>query len=234
MMQRCFLFYVTFFVIGFGCLPLKIFTKEVFYEANVRVKQIKFTLRDRLVVFTEKWQSVNNKVTEQWLIDTNEISSQEYQSRFKAAEEEEEQFKREERERKTRELLEKKRRENEAFLLEARIETLKKLVGFELENVERMFGELDRYKLEAFFVFEEDSFQSPESFQEIKIGLISKARELIIRKISDLDESELAEVLHKLEDAPVRIERLQRKSVKFAINHCNDTERLKELLKIIS
>jgi hypothetical protein len=40
-------------------------------------------------------------------------------------------------------------------------------------------------------------------------------------------------VLSKLELVPLKIERFFRKSVKCAIDKCNDTKRLKELLALI-
>jgi hypothetical protein len=219
---------------------LNICAKEMLCEANSTLKQIKFTVRSGDIVFTEKYQNINGKVTETWHINNSEVLKDEYFKQMLFAEKEEEQIRREaeelkrlEEERRRQELLSQKQREEEAFIREAKLQTLKKLVNLELKKVEKSFVKLDKYELDQFFVFEEGSFSSLQSLEDIKIGLVSLARELIIRPVEELEEDELKQTLSRLEAVPDKVERFFRQSVKYAINQCSDTRRLKELLALI-
>jgi len=215
--------------------------KEVLIQANSIVKQVKFCLEEKDFVFTSKYQNINGKVAEQWLINDESISKEAYDKKIAWAENEEarlvlaaEEQKRIEIEQKEKELLARKKEEEEQFAKELRQEALKKLVKLELEKVEASFAKLDKYRLEPFFVFEENSFSSEESFQEAKVGLVAQARGVVIKSSEELSQEELKETLTKLEVIPDKVERFFRQSVRFAINQCNDTKRLKELLSLIS
>ncbi len=107
------------------------------------------------------------------------------------------------------------------------------MVSLELEKVQNSFAKLDKYNLDEYFVFEDDTFISQENLQDTKIGLMNRARELTVRSIEELEQGELKKVLEELEVVPGKVERFFRKSVKYAINQCDDTKRLKELLTLI-
>jgi len=236
--KKCFtIFLFCFFVLANRNLK----AKEVLVQANSIVKQVKFSLEDKEFVFTSKYQNINGKVAEQWLINDEVVSKEEYNKKFAWAEKEEERIvheveeqKRLEAEQKEKELLARKKDEDEQFANELRQEALKKLVKLELEKVGKAFTKLDKYQLEPFFVFEENSFPSEESLQEARVVLVAQARGLTIKSMDEVSCEELKDSLAKLEVLPDRIERFFRQSVRFAINRCNDTKRLKDLLALIS
>lgn len=225
-------------------LNFSIFAKEVLCEASSTVKQVKFAVRDGDIIFTQKHQSINGKVTNSWRIqdgqNEEEVFADEYEKRMFLAEKEELEIAKEEEERIKQEeedkrllLLEQKKKEEELFLLQARLQTLKKLVWLELEMVEKSFSKLDKYDLEQYFVFEDETFSSIQSLCDVKVSLVNQARELSIRAEEDLDKDELKNVLTRLEVVPDKVERFFRQSVKYSISQCNDTRRLKELLTLI-
>lgn len=215
--------------------------KEVLIQANSSVKQIKFNLQDDQMIFTEKYQNLNGKVTESFSINDQWITKEEFNKKFVWAESEEKRIEREAEERKKqeeelkqKELLAQKKEEEEKFIQEAKTEGMKKLVKLELQNVETSFAKLDKYKLDNYFMFEDNTFFNEDILNESKIGLVAQARGVTIKNTEELDHDELKETLSKLEVLPDKIERFFRQSVRFAINQCNDTKRLKELLSLIS
>ncbi len=229
-----------FFIILFFVVLSKIQAKEVLCEANSRLKQVKFNIRSGEIFFIDKYQNINGNITEFWRINDVDVLKDVYYQKMLMAEKEEEEIKREEEERikqaeeqARRERLTQKKKEEEEFLIETRLQALKRLVNLELEKVEKSFKNLDQYQLEQYFVFADDTFSTQQSLDDVKINLINQARELTIRSTSELTEEELKESLAKLENTPDKIEVFFRQSVKFAINQCNDTKRLKELLALI-
>lgn len=217
-----------------------LFGKEMLLDASSMVKQVKFVVRSGELIFTEKHQNVNGKITENWYANNTELTKEDYLHRMAAAEQEEKDIQREielqkqEELRLAREEQERKKREEEQEFLQAtRLQTLKRLVKLELEGVEQAFARVDKYKLEDYFVFEEETFSSEQALGLVKVGLVNSARDLVIKDQEELGEDELKNMLSKLEEVPLKVERFFRKSVKFAVNQCNDTRRLKELLALI-
>ncbi|MFH1644513.1 MAG: hypothetical protein ABIA74_05050 [bacterium] len=215
--------------------------KEVLLQANSSVKQVKFILENEPMVFTEKYQNLNGKITQSFSINEEWVAQQDYFKKFAWAENEEKRLEREEAERKkmqelrlAQEEMQARKMEEEQFVKEAKIEGMKKLVKLELQNVESSFDKLDKYKLENYFMFENGTFTNEDDLNEVKIGLVAQSRGLIIKNAEELEEAELKNTLTKLEVLPEKIERFFRQSVRFAINQCNDTRRLKELLSLIS
>ena len=231
-------FFHVFFLFIF--LTLDICSKDVLLRADSKVKQTKFVTRSGELVFTEKYQNINGKITENWIVNEVFVSKDDYYKKIIQSEREEEEIKREqeilkieEEEKKQKEFLAQKEKEKEEFLRETQIQALRKLVCIELETVEKSLSKLNKYKVEQYFVYQEDTFPSEESFNDVKIELINQARELTLRNTDELNQDELKKVLSKLEVIPDKIERFFRQSVKYAINQCNDTKKLKELLSLI-
>jgi hypothetical protein len=217
-----------------------IYSKEVILEATSFVKQIKFVTKNGEMLFVEKSQNVNGKSTENYLINNVETSKDDYLKKFSAAQEDEFAIEQEARAKKKREeevkqkeLLDKKKKEEDDFITKSKIQVLKKLIGFELEKVQNSFVKLDRYNLENFFVFESETFLNKENLQQTKVDLLDKAKSMVASSEDVLNIDELKTTLEKLEAVPEKVERFFRASVKFAINQCDDTKRLKELLALI-
>lgn len=217
-----------------------IYSKEILIEGSSRVRQTKFNVRSGSVIFTEKYQNINGAITEEWNINNNNVLKDEYfkQMSFIHQEEvalknEEELRKKEESEQARKVALLKKQDEEKKFTENLKLQTLKRLVALEVDSVEREFKKLDKYKLDGYFVFEHDTFYSSQDLEDVRISLINRARSVSIKGIDELQTEELKEILGKLEILPKKIDSFFRSSVKFAINNCNDTKKLKQFLSLI-
>lgn len=217
-----------------------IYSKEILVHGSSRVKQTKFIVRSGSVIFTEKYQNINGKVTEEWNINNNNVLKDEYFKKMFLVNQEEIALKQEEELRKKEEeeferkiALLKKEDEEKELTKNLKLQTLKRLVSLEVESIEKEFDKLDKYQLEEYFVFENDTFYSSQGLEDVRIGLLNRARTVSIKGLEELAFDELREILGKLEVLPKKIISFFRSSVKFAINNCNDTKKLKRLLSLI-
>lgn len=229
-----FSFLFLFCLYKFGC------TKEIVLDAFSQVKQTKFVLKTGAAIFVEKYQNVNGKVTENFSVNDVAVLKDEFLKKFLSAQEEEkalqkeiEENKRREEEKKKEELELQKKREEEQARTSTQIQALKKLINIELDKVQNSFLNLDKYKIDEYFVFEQETFSNLQMLQDNRINLINQAKELTMRSEEHLKVEELKEVLKKLEALPDKVDRFIRNSVKFAINQCSDTKKLKELLALV-
>ena len=217
-----------------------IYLKEILIQGASRVKQTRFDVRSGPVIFTEKYQNINGKVTEEWNINNNNVLKDEYLNRIELITKEEldlqkekELIKKEEEEFERKVVLLKKQNEEREFTENLKLQTLKRLVSLEVESIEKEFDKLDKYQIEEYFVFDHDTFYSSQGLEDIRIGLLNRARTVSIKGLEELDFDELKDILGKLEVLPKKINNFFRSSVKFAINNCNDTKKLKQLLSLI-
>ena len=236
MKKRMELFFLVLCILLFS----NIFAKEVVFQGDSWVKQTKFNIEEQETLFTQKYQNINGKISQLCQIDGREVEKDEFEKRFNDAENEEKEIvrreekrKKEEEEQKKREKEELKKNEDQNFYQHTKLQLLKKLIGLEIEKIESCFLKLDKYQLEEYFVFDADSFSCLESLQEVKTEQLADARKLTVCSPEELEMPQLQDTLKKLEILPERIEQLFRKSVKNAINQCNDTKRLKELLALM-
>lgn len=217
-----------------------IHSKEVIVEGSSRVKQTRFTVKSGSVIFTEKYQNINGTITEEWSINNSNVLKDEYYKQMSfihqeeiALKNEDELRKKEEAEQARKVVLLKKQNEEKEFSKKLKLQTLKRLVSLEIDRVEKEFEKLDKYKLEEYFVFEHDTFYSSQDLENVKINLLNRARSLSVKGLDELEIVELKEILGKLEVLPKKINSFFRSSVKFAINNCNDTRKLKHFLSLI-
>ncbi len=216
------------------------YSKELIFNGSSTLKQTKFILRDGEKIFAEKYQNVNGQITENWYVSGVETDKEDYFKQMenadaaeKTIEKEDREKKRQEEEEKKRQFLEEKERVEKEFRRTTRLYALKKLVDLELIGVQKAFKNLDKYDLQDYFVFEQDTFNSEFVLENVKVGLVNRAKEIAIRSFDELKKGELKTILEELEVVPAKVERFFRKSVQYAINKCNDTKRLKELLSLI-
>lgn len=221
-------------------VPMLILAKNVLVEGFSRVKQVQYVVRSGPIIFTEKSQNINGNFTEEWTVNSIKVTKEEYLEKIALAEREELEIKQEE-EAKRLELEDQKRKENvlkiekekELFAQKLKLQTLKRLVSLEIENVEKSLSRLDSYSIQDYYVFEHKTFYSSKELEEIKYSFLSKAKNISVKEIDESDEAELKEVLTKLEALPERINNFFKQSVNFAINKITDTRKLKELLALI-
>ncbi|MFH1462040.1 MAG: hypothetical protein ABIF12_03785 [bacterium] len=227
-----------FFIFLFSFIS--IFSKEILVEGSSRVKQTKFVIKSGQIIFTEKYQNINGKATEEWNINNTNVLKDEYFKQMAFVHQEELEIQKEAFRKKEEEELElkrvallKKQQEQEEFSKNLKIQTLKRLVSLELEAVEREFKKIEDHQLEEYLVFEHDSFYSSQDYQDAKDTLLNRARAILSKEFHELDLDELRQILAKLELLPQKINNLFRSSIKFAINSCSDTKKLKQLLSLI-
>lgn len=225
---------------SFLLLISKVYSKELVFHGSSTLKQTKFKLNDSEKVFSEKYQNVNGEITENWYINGVETDRANYFKEMDKTEEEEKRIEKEEAERrrleeeeKRKQLLNEKIEKEKEFRKTTKIHALKKLVSLELAKVQNSFSRLDKYNLQDYFVFECETFDSEYVLENIKTGLVNRAKEITIRPFEDLNKKDLKSILCELEIVPSKVERFFRKSVQYAINNCDDTRRLKELLSLI-
>ncbi len=218
----------------------RIHAKQVLVDASSFVKQTKFVTRSGDTVFTDKYQKLNGKVTKNWYINNVDVSESEYAKNLANAEKEEKEIakeeeikKREAEAQRLKEIMEQKKKEEEEFLKSTKMRGLKRLVQLQANNLKNSFERLEKYQLDEYFVWEDESFSDLEDFEQTKFGLLEKVKELDEKPKEYIFESELNNMLLRLEAVPARIERFFRKSVRYAIDNCSDTKRLKELLALI-
>jgi hypothetical protein len=216
------------------------FSKELVLDATSQVRQTKFIIKTGEAIFVEKYQNINGKITENFLINDVATPKEEYFKKFSSVQEEEKSLQKEieankkrEEEKKRQELALQKIKEEEDFKKQIQAQAFKKLINIELEKVNDCFLKLDKYKINEYFVYNQDTFSNVQALQETKIDLINQAKELIALSDDKLNVEELKNILQKLEDVPDKVERFSKSSIKFAINQCTDTKKLKELLALI-
>ncbi|MBD3231145.1 hypothetical protein GF322_00630 [Candidatus Dependentiae bacterium] len=214
--------------------------KQIVFQGESSVIQTSYQLQSEKIIFTKKYQNINGRITQSWFIGNQEVAKDEYFEKLSQAEKEEQEIiKEEENKRKAeqarlkREKKELKKKEEESFYKRIKLNGLKKMINLEVAKIENKLKKLDEYSLDEYFVFEEQTFDSFDSLQDIRIGLLNKAKSLVLSDIEVLDFEDLKGVLKKLEVFPKKIEIFFRKSVKNAIDKCEDTKRLKDLLALI-
>ncbi|MBD3273122.1 hypothetical protein GF385_02110 [Candidatus Dependentiae bacterium] len=233
-MKKNFIFFIILFSFFY------VYPKEILVQGSSSVKQTKFNIKAGPIIFTEKFQNINGKITQEWNINNDSVSKDEYFKRMSIAakeevalKQEEERIKREEEEEAKKLALLKKEEKEKKFSKSLKLQTLKRLISLEIDNIEKEFKKLDKYKLEEYFVYEIDTFTSSQHLEDIRVTLLNRARTIFIKDEEELKEKELKDILSKLELLPKKIKNFFRSSIKFAIKNCSDTKKLKQFLSLI-
>lgn len=183
------------------------------------------------VVFSHRVDIAEGAITEQWGMDRVVIAEAEYTEALLEAEKAERKAERkakaEERRQEERELA-----RQQEFVSKVRVDICKKDLTLTLEVLETELAKVKDARLEPFYVFNESTFASSDLFKNLTDDLIPHARRLITDK--DCSEPDLQDMQAQLQDKPTRVRELFRATVKQAINTCNDTHLLRELLEIIT
>ena len=95
-----YLYYLSFL---FTLMQQYCFAKEVVFQGSSTLKQIKFIVESGDLVFSEKYQNLNGKITQEWFINGVNETKDEYFKKMAQAEAEEKELARKEQERKRQE-----------------------------------------------------------------------------------------------------------------------------------
>jgi len=204
----------------FGVVQSSVFAtiKEV-EEMSVYYK--KETIGSQVFVYRE--DVVNGVKKEAWNIDGEAIGADDYEEQLWQAEKEARQ--------KDRAVRAEKRRARQESELQIAQALQKKLLRLEIERIEAGLDRFDDHRLVPFLVF--DDALSKEQFEKIETELLSEAR-ILLRHLNVDTIVDLKTILNKLEGVSDRLELCFQKTVNNAVNRCDDTKVLKELLNFLS
>ncbi|MBN1549506.1 hypothetical protein JW872_02495 [Candidatus Babeliales bacterium] len=183
-------------------------------------------------IFAHRVDIIDGVAQDRWLINGQKVSAEEYEEALLDSEKEE---RREER----RRVEALKRREEEAeaqhqvFIHDARKDIARKRLELVIKNVESELLKVKEPKLEPYLVFDRQTVASADLFNQLQIDSLPEAKRLIALG-HDVQEEDLSRTADQLEAFGPRLRDMFRLTVKQAINQCDDTRLLKELLEIVS
>jgi|GEM_PF-6902442 len=163
---------------------------------------------------------------EQWMIDNKPVLKKEYDDRI--AHEQLEELKRD----RSREY--EKRLEAYSFKNSQRIALFKKILRVTLKEIEEKYGQFERYGVRDYMAYSSDTVMSEIDFVNIPVQFLDFARRLVNSSDEDFSCQRAEALLATLEAYPSKLQVLFENTVKKAIARCNDTERLKKLLEVVS
>jgi len=199
--------------------------------SHIRAK----TVRQKMVIETEQnIQSVIFKhileagttVKELHLIDGVQVSKDEYDCALDQAEQKERQL--------HRKIEEERNYAKVEFVSSSQLHIYKKLLSKIFAEIKQWLTRLDIPIVCQYYQFSVDTIPSKGAFEAFKNDLFFKAQVLLDEYNDQQDVVSLQKMLDQYEKVPYRLERFFQNSVQQAIDHCDDTKILKELLSLIN
>lgn len=117
------------------------------------------------------------------------------------------------------------------FTNDAQIKTLKKLIFLKLQEIKECISKLKKLNRTDYFVYSRETFLGEDDFNSFKESLEDIDR--MIDSDKDLIVKDFQLLLDKLENRATKVQIFVRQTLENAINKCDDTKLLKELLDII-
>ena len=191
-------------------------------------------VRQKMVMETEeKIQDITFKhiiesgttVKEVYLINGLVVSKDEYTLRIEQAELQERQI--------FRKMEEDRLYAKASFMSTSQLQIYKKLLSKTFMEIKQWLAKLEMPIVSEYYLFSSDTIASKGAFESLKNDLFLKAQSLFDEYNEQQDAVLLQKLLEQYEKVPYRLERFFQKSVEQAINHCDDTKILKELLSLL-
>lgn len=117
------------------------------------------------------------------------------------------------------------------FNSDAKLKTLKKLIYLKIQEIKENFYKLEKLNILSFFMYSKETFINEEEFNNLKESI--EDTDQLISSNADLFITDLDNVYNKLENKAKKTEIFVRQSIENAINKCDDTKLLKDLLNVI-
>lgn len=197
--------------------------------ARVVVKEQELFYKEEQVdgkLFSHRYETrhdaAGSALKEVWKIDGKEVSAQVYEEAILEAEKNERRLQRAQEEQ--------ARCANFEFKEKAQRAVVTKLLGKVTQNLVRDIQTIERYGLGAYAVFS-DSTLSVQGYQELVTVLIPRAQAL---GQENLDFAQLQDLYNRLEPLQDRMRLFMRATIDRAIEKCDDTKFLKDLLTLVS
>jgi len=181
-------------------------------------------------IFIHREDIVNSEHKEIWSIDGKQVSSDEYEEFILDAQKE--LIRRERRQQ------EENRKRAQEFKNEAILALNKKILRLSVKKIEDILKKFDNHNLQHFFYFD-DNFSS-NSFDDLKNNIIPEAKKLMYSfgSSNNNDSDSSWDIIHamvvKIDGLDNKLESFYQDTIKNAIEKCDDTKILKELLELVS
>ena len=192
------------------------------------------TVRQHMVIETEEkiHQTIfkyilesGTRVKETYLINGSLVSQEEYKLRIEQAEHEERLL--------LRKIEEYRLYAKAEFMSSSQLQIYKKMLSKNFMEIKQWLAKLEMPTVSEYYQFSSDTIASKGAFESFKNDVFLKAQVLLDEYDEQQDSVNLQKLLDQYEKVPYRLERFFQNSVQQAINHCDDTKVLKELLSLL-
>lgn len=216
------LFFIFFGVMGGNSLVAKV-------ERAVSVELIEERINGRLFSYrleVVQGNKVQNTRKEQWVVDSQVLSQEEYEATIDKE--------------RLEELREKRQKERQSrlekyeFNQAQRVALTKKIVRQLVEKIEDDCKKFNNYNLDHYMAYTDTTIASEIDFLNIPTHYLEPARQLLLASDDSFSFEKAQEIIDVLERYPIKLQGLFEDTVKNAIAYCDDTQRLKKLLEVIS
>lgn len=205
----------------------------MFFESSIihaqRIKTVSVELIEEKYngkLFSYRIDVVNGAKKEQWTIAGKVTSRDTYESELLFQKLEEEKNKREK---------EYQDRINRFELQQQQRVTLsKKLLKQDINAVQHKFDQFEKYDLNEYYAFNSDTVTSEIDFFNIPTQCIMPAKKYLQKNDDDFLVEKAEEYSESLQASLEKLTTLFDDTVKKAIDQCEDTQKLKDLLLIVS
>lgn len=198
-----------------SCVVAKTFRQRMVIETEEKINQI---------IFKHIIES-GVSVKDVYLINGVAVSKEEYAIRIQKAEQEEQEM--------CRKMEEERIYAKVEFISTTQLQIYKKMLSKTFIEVKQWLAKLEMPIVSEYYVFSTDTIASKGAFESFKNDLFLKAQSLFDEYTQLQDVLALQKLLDQYEKVPYRLERFFQNSVQQAINHCDDTKILKELLSLL-
>lgn len=175
--------------------------------------------------FLHRIELDNGKRSQEWRINGSPVSAQDYEETLLEAEKEE----------RRKELRRKEKRMQQDITLHdcARADIVKKLLSRSISEVRTHIDRLHEYGLHEYYHFSPHTVLSQGELDELFLEQLPYV-ESLVSAASGCSSYELSHALERLEQWPDRLQQFFNDTLKDAVQRCDDTQRLKRLLDLLS
>ncbi len=182
-------------------------------------------------MFTHRSKVYDGTVEDTWTINGKHVDGDEYEAAYLKAKTAELQQERQMREQEHRQH-EMEIAQQQKFARAARIGIHKRTLHELIEIVEQEMQKLNDERLMPYRVFDATTYATPEHLAHLN-RTVAKAKQMTSENEDELTERVLSNMHEELANHPARLKEFYRASVKQAINTCDNTQLLKELLELL-
>jgi len=176
-------------------------------------------------VFIYRDDMVNSEKKEIWSIDGQLVKKDEYEEAILDAERE---VRRQERQQE-----EEQRKKAQLFKGEMTLVLQKKILRLTVDKIDELLKKFDTHNLKDFLAYKKQTI-SKELFDDLKGELLPEAKRLVYKKDEEYSWDDMNLMLAKVENLDEKLDLFYQDTVRNAIQQCDDTRVLKDLLELVS